>query len=144
MEGKEVSDHSQPSGGGPSWRVLILDDEEIICRLLDRFLGREFDITTCHQSPRDIISSAPSYDAIVCDMTMIGMDAPEIYALLSSMSAQMVSKLIVTTGGVVTERHRLFVEEERPLLVEKPFDMTALAEIIKATCQGEPPIRRAS
>ncbi|MFN3202511.1 MAG: response regulator [Bradymonadia bacterium] len=125
--------------GDRAARVLVIDDEPHICHLLDRILSmHRFQVTTCSHNPQDIDAferELTGYDAILCDMSMVGVDAPSLYESLSQAAPQLARRLVVMTGGILNSRYADFVTESQPHLVEKPFELEHLFEVIKRAIQ---------
>lgn len=130
-----MSERSLGRGGDRAGRVLIVDDEPQICMLLQRILGRWYTVDTHSGDPReilDVILTGASYDVILYDMTMSGVDAPGLYELVQVNCPDMEQRIIVMSGGMVAERYFHFVDERKPAVVQKPFDVEALSRRISA------------
>jgi CheY-like chemotaxis protein len=69
-----------------------------------------------------------SFDAVLCDLLMPGMDGMEIHAELVRRSPDVARRMLFLTGGAFTARARKFMEEHSARCLDKPFE----PEVLKA------------
>jgi signal transduction histidine kinase len=120
------------AGPAAALRVLVVDDEPLVGRLVARALQRDAQVvtTTSAQQALELILRGEPFDRIVCDLMMPGMSGPELHAELARRAPQLVSRLIFMTGGAFTEGARAFAETWRGPILDKPLDHQALRSLI--------------
>lgn len=113
-------------------RVLIVDDEELVCRSLSRTLGREHDVVTCLDAREALgrIVGGERYDLILCDLMMPEMTGMELHEALQAHDPGVAREVIFFTGGAFTPGAKHFVEEVENLCLEKPVDIAALRALV--------------
>jgi two-component system cell cycle sensor histidine kinase/response regulator CckA len=116
-------------------RVLVVDDEEAVTRVLVRVLGGAHDVEVCHDGraalPR-LLAGAP-YDLILCDLMMPNVTGIELYDTLLLARPEQAQRFVFLTGGATTETARAFLARVARPIVDKPF--LDLAEL-RAQVQG--------
>ncbi len=118
--------------------LLLIDDEAAIRMALERFLTRRgWRVETCASGieGRDALMAADAdsrYNAIVCDLKMPGMTGIELYRHLEANRPALIDKLIFATGDVASQDVALFLESVRCPVLEKPFSLASLAELLES------------
>jgi two-component system NtrC family sensor kinase len=105
-------------------RVLVIDDEAIIRRAIQRTLAAQHDVTSV-ASGREalrLVEDGARFDVIFCDLTMPEMTGIELHAALTELAPAQARALVFLTGGAFTEGSRAFVEAVANPVLEKPFD----------------------
>lgn len=110
-------------------RVLIVDDEVAIARILNRVLKKHHEVTVCHdgQSALDLIESGEKFDAILCDMLMPGLSGMDFYDWLTTHEPDQARRLLFTTGGAFSERARSYQDKMPERFIHKPFNIRELS-----------------
>jgi CheY-like chemotaxis protein len=107
-------------------RILLIDDDPLVCRTLVRLLGRHLDVSVENSGQAAITRlSEEAFDAVLCDVSMPGMSGPEI---LRQVAPRLRSRFVFLTGGAITGQDRAFIEScERPVLMKPiaPADLLA-------------------
>jgi signal transduction histidine kinase len=118
----------------PRGRILVVDDEPIVCFSLERLLSTEGEVVAL-TSARQALASVQSgerYDVILCDLMMPEMDAPVLYDEIRAVSPAQAERMVFVTGGAFTVRAREFLESVPNPRLGKPFDVDALVELVRA------------
>jgi PAS domain S-box-containing protein len=124
--------------------LLLIDDEAAIRLALERFLSRRgWTVETCPSategSTRLLAEGATQrFDAVICDLKMQGMSGIELYRLLEQEQPQLIDRLVLVTGDVASQDVARFLETVRCPVLEKPFALTGLAEVL-ARISGRTP-----
>lgn len=123
-----------------SRRVLVVDDEAPIRVAIRRYLERRGWTVEEARDGREALEilglaeggllRSDAYDAIVTDLRMPGVTGIEIHDRLAAVSPSGVAKLIMITGDTASPEVAEFVDRLRQPLVQKPFDMRALADLL--------------
>lgn len=114
-------------------RVLIIDDEAMLGDVMRRVLAGQFDVlvVTGGHDALKVLASDPSFDVIFCDLMMPDMAGPDVYEAIAQLYPQLTKRIVFVTGGVFTERSRLFLEHTSNLTLEKPFDSARLLAVTR-------------
>ncbi len=78
------------------------------------------------------IEGGARFDVILCDLMMPEMDGPILYDELCKVAPGQAECMLFVTGGAFTPRAREFLERVPNMRIEKPFDVGALVELVRA------------
>jgi PAS domain S-box-containing protein len=134
---------SPPAAPRAARRVLVVDDEGPIRVAIRRYLERRGWTVEEARDGREALEllgltdgarlRADAYDAIVTDLKMPGVSGIEIHDRLAAASPAGVAKLILITGDTASPEMAEFMDRLRQPLVQKPFDMRTLADLLDRT-----------
>src|ERR1019366_3238301 len=115
-------------------RILVVDDEPIVCFTLERLLSNEGEVVALTSARQALanIQKGDRFDVILCDLMMPEMDAPILYDELCKIAPAQAERMLFVTGGAFTPRAREFLERVPNTRIEKPFDVDALIEIVRS------------
>ncbi len=118
-------------------RVLVVDDEDSIRLALRRFFSRRGwqvdDASNGAEALTHLVSAERgAYDVILCDLKMPGLSGPEFYHELERSAAHWLDRLILSTGDVASPEAATFLSHARCPVLEKPFELSALAAAVEA------------
>jgi len=116
------------------YRVLIVDDEPMVTTTLRRYLARDFDVVIVASGAAALAALAgpePGFDAIVCDMMMPGMTGEELYGAVTRAHPHVARRFLFMTGGAFGPADRRFLDSVMAPLIEKPFDLAALRDLVR-------------
>jgi len=119
-------------------RILVIDDEPIILRVMRRVLC-EHDVITS-QSAREALDllQGERFDLIFCDLSMPVMTGMDFYEELLRVLPEEVRKVVFLTGGAVTLKDDDFLRSVPNPLFKKPFDAPALNKYVHEFLRIEP------
>jgi CheY-like chemotaxis protein len=112
-------------------RVMVIDDDPLVSSAVKRSL-RDHRVSV-HANARDALTALRNgerFDLILCDLMMPEVTGMDFYEELVAMDAAQAARVVFVTGGAVTTRARQFVASTRNEVVEKPFDVRKLREIV--------------
>lgn len=113
-------------------RVLIVDDESTVGRALTRVLrGYEVVHAECAEEALERLKQE-RFDAILCDLSMPGMDGPAFYEAVSQRVPDALGRIAFMTGGAFTERAHAFLAEVGTPRLDKPFDVSSVRAVVEA------------
>jgi PAS domain S-box-containing protein len=115
-------------------RVLVIDDEPMMAKVIHRTLANDHDVftTLSAQDALNMIGAGQRFHVILCDLMMPHITGMDLYAELLRTAPDQAKKVIFLTGGAFTSRMRAFLDEVQNLCLEKPFDPGGLRAIINA------------
>jgi signal transduction histidine kinase len=122
----------------PRGRILVVDDEPIVCFSLERLLSTEGDVVALTSARQALatIMAGERFDVILCDLMMPEMDAPVLYEEIRKISPTQADRMVFVTGGAFTARTREFLENVPNPRLGKPFDVDALIELVRARIEA--------
>jgi PAS domain S-box-containing protein len=115
-------------------RVLAIDDEPYITRLLVRALGDRHDVTCANAGAEAMarLESGERFDVVLCDLMMPQMTGMDLHAAITQLDPLQAQRTIFLTGGAFTPKGREFLDAVANRHVDKPFDVQALRGIVSA------------
>jgi len=112
----------------PRGRILVVDDEVSLHKLMRRLLGREHDLVDASsgEQAQTILQRDRAFSVIVCDLMMPGMSGMALHEWLASRDPLLAKQVIFVTGGAFTPRAAEYLASVGNVIFEKPFDVDAL------------------
>lgn len=125
-------------GAGPlpkRWRVLVIDDEPAIGRLIRNLLPHhEMDVVPTAELGLARLREDDTFDVVVCDIMMPELSGMDLYDVLAVERPTLAARFVFITGGTFTERAESFLERVPNRRLDKPFAIndleTAMAQTI--------------
>ena len=113
-------------------RVLLVDDEPLIGRTVERMLAGEHEVVslTSASAALDRLTSGEHFDVILCDLMMPEMTGMELYDALGERAPALRSRMVFLTGGAFTPAAEAFLERVARPCVNKPFGIAELRAAI--------------
>lgn len=115
-------------------RVLVIDDEELILRMLKRVLGKSHDVV-CAASAKEALAlfdAGERFDVVFTDMTMPDLGGPELFRMLQECHPAYASRVVFMSGGATNDDHAEFLDRVANPRLDKPFQVSALLEMVSA------------
>ena len=136
-----VASRSQPvtSAAPRRGRVLVVEDEPTVARLIGDVLEDDgFSVDVLLDGRRALKRAASeSYDLVICDMKMPGLDGQHFYKTLVRTGNPLREKFLFVTGDVVAAQTQEFLERNSLPHVAKPFRMEELIEKVRDVLQSQ-------
>jgi CheY-like chemotaxis protein/anti-sigma regulatory factor (Ser/Thr protein kinase) len=120
-------------------RVLVVEDEPTVARLIADVLedeGMRVDVLLDGRVALDL-AARESYDLVICDMKMPGLDGQHFYKSLERTGNQLRERFLFVTGDVMGAQTREFLERNRLPHLAKPFRVEELTEKVHAVLQRQ-------
>ena len=118
-------------------RLLVVDDEAIVGRALQRCLSADHDVEVLSDGVEAVarIRRGDRFDAILCDVVMPHLTGQEVYEAIATIDREQARRILFMSGRVSDVGCRV----GRIPCVAKPFDLPLLRMMI----DGFLPIRLA-
>jgi PAS domain S-box-containing protein len=115
-------------------RILVVDDEPMICSLVTRALGKEHEVIAETEARRalELLKNGDRFDIIFCDLMMPDMTGMDLHAEIDLISPAQSERIVFLTGGAFTPRAREFLDSVDNRRMDKPFDVRALKLIVES------------
>jgi CheY-like chemotaxis protein len=112
-------------------RILIVDDEPMICRFVAQALRSELVEALC--CPQAALARADEvrFDMVFCDFRMPRMTGIQLYDELLRRYAQRAPAFTLMTGGLVTADVLAFLDAQPVQLLCKPFGVLELTRCLE-------------
>ncbi|MBM4308492.1 MAG: response regulator [Deltaproteobacteria bacterium] len=111
---------------------LVVDDDPSILEVVSEYLER----VGCKISTAENVRSAlniveeEDFDFVICDMKMPVMSGSDFYEIIKVKKPSLKDRIIFSTGDLLGETTRVFIDSVMNPYIEKPFDLNELKEII--------------
>lgn len=118
----------------PHGRVLVVDDDVMMLRAVERILNGVVQDVICKDSAQEalkLIEKGDRFDAILSDMMMPTMTGMEFYETLVGQNPDLARRVIFFSGGAITVKVDAFLQSVPNLKVAKPFRIANLREAIQ-------------
>jgi DNA-binding NtrC family response regulator len=117
----------------PAARILVVDDEQQLLKILTRYLARLGYGVVASSSTEDAwehIQAAPEgYALALIDATMPGMSAEELTSRILEANPRI--KVIAASGYPITIEEFVTRDPKRVSFLHKPFSPDTLAEMVR-------------
>ena len=114
--------------------ILVVDDEEVIVGLLVRyFSSRGHAVVPAHEGRQALrVAERSSFDVVICDLRMPGMDGAEVIRQLKEMPTCASARFVLSTGDTATPAVRQRIDGlALTAIVDKPYEVEALRRIVE-------------
>jgi CheY-like chemotaxis protein len=125
----------------PKPRALVIDDDSMVLRALDRNLERDCTTTLCSSAEDGLarLRAGEVFEIIFCDVAMPRMKGSDFYELVIALDPGLGTRIVLVTGGApAAEMQRIADLGAR--CVYKPLRADLIAELIAEARARVPPI----
>lgn len=119
--------------------ALIVDDEPAIRSVVRRWFERRgWHVDEAADGERakpligEVEAGRPPYDVIVADLRMPVLGGAELHDWISAHRPDLVDSVVIATGDVYEADAAAFLDRARCRVLQKPFSLSALAEVVAA------------
>jgi CheY-like chemotaxis protein len=115
--------------------LFVIDDEPSIRAAINRFLRRrdwEVEEAEDGRVALDVLlhSEPNRYDVVLCDLRMPHVSGVELYRELLRARPDLVRRILFSTGDVVSSDAASFLAQSGRPVIEKPFELARLEELL--------------
>ncbi len=124
----------EPAAASRRGRILVVDDEPLFCRTVERVLKMDHDVVALGDAREALarIQAGETFDVVLTDLVMPGMSGMELYAAVERAAPALAERILFVTGGAFTPDATAFVAERPDRVLEKPLT----ADAIRAAVAG--------
>ena len=120
-----------PSQPATRLRILVVDDEAMVLRVLGQLLSHHYDVTTAEGiAPARALLEKDDFDVVLCDMMMLDGTGTDLYAWAAEHRPGLSERFVFMTGGAFTPKAREFLNGTKARRLGKPFQLRELQEIL--------------
>jgi len=123
-----------PKCGPTAGRLLVIDDEPMMLRAIERLLGYEYEVVSSTDPTAAVarVQAGERFDAILCDMMMPMMSGVDVYDAIRALHPDQARRIVFMTGGAFSKPAVAFLESVDNPRVDKPVDRTSLRQAIRS------------
>jgi len=116
----------------PKVRILVVDDDVMVGNSLRRSL-RDYDVVVLDSAKGALarLAAGERFDVLFCDLMMPEMTGMDLHEEVRRVAPDQAGRMVFMTGGAVTTRARDFVATVPNPVIDKPFDVNVLRELIQ-------------
>jgi DNA-binding response OmpR family regulator len=123
------------SNAGIPPTVLLVDDEDAVRAALKRFFARRgWNVVEARdgESAQRLLDPAANhtFDLVICDLSMPRLSGSQLYQWLSRHRPDAVSRLVFSSGDVISRDSSEFLTESGRPILPKPFELAELTRIV--------------
>lgn len=115
-------------------RLLIVDDEPMLTTSLRRLLGRRHEVVGADSGTAALalVAQDRAWDAVLLDVMMPEMDGRAVLAALAEQAPELVSRVILMSGGTFSADSEAFWRSFSGPQLSKPFETDTLERALAA------------
>lgn len=123
---------SAPRRSTRSGRVLIVDDEEGIRRLLTKILEVDYqtEAVASGEKALALLSQDRGFDVVLCDLMMPKMSGMELHAHVQGFDSALAGCFVFVTGGAFTPGAAEYLSQSAVPQIKKPFDSAEVMAVV--------------
>jgi PAS domain S-box len=130
------------AAGTAARRVLIIDDESTIRAALRRyFLRRGWKVDEAadgHAALAMLEAEGEDFDVVLSDLRMPGYSGIDLHDHLAREHPALLRRVVFSTGDVASREAASFVQRTACPVLQKPFELRALDELLGRIAKGAP------
>ena len=140
-EGESQDEEHKPEVADAGGRILVIDDEQVIRDLVVAALTKRGYQVETQADAREVLKTmgGSSYDLLLVDLKMPGMDGKEFFKTLTLRRPELASRVIFLTGDRLSVETQEFVKFAGRPVIAKPFDLDALSVMVATEVGRYPP-----
>jgi signal transduction histidine kinase/CheY-like chemotaxis protein len=114
-------------------KVLVIDDEQLVCNSVRRTLGAEHDVEAATRVADALarFDAGARYDVILCDVMMPELSGMELLHALEQKVPAQAKRVVFLTGGAFAPKAVAFLAAVQNVVLEKPYSPAALRALVR-------------
>jgi CheY-like chemotaxis protein/two-component sensor histidine kinase len=142
-KGASATDASPSPAEESRGRILVVDDEILVGRSIERLLGLQHDVVAVARASEALrrIDEGERFDAILCDVMIPEMTGIELLEELRRRHPELAERVVFITGSAFTPGTAERLQRIPNVRLDKPFDRARLQAALGAILRRrvEPP-----
>jgi CheY-like chemotaxis protein len=116
-------------------RVMVVDDEPMIVRAIQRLLEGEHEVVMCTDPSEAIaqLGAGDRFQVILCDLMMPTMSGIDVFKAVRNLDADQARRMVFMTGGAFSPHVIEFLDSIENAKIDKPLERSALRDAIRRT-----------
>lgn len=114
-------------------RILVADDEPLIVALIERTLGKEYELVCVGDGRKALalLHAGERFDVIVCDLSMPAMGGALLYFEAAVLAPEQAQQFVFVTGGATNSGDQALVDRAQQPTLTKPFTIAELRFVVE-------------
>ena len=127
----DAQDEGAPATRPP--RVLIVDDEPLIRRMLTRVLEADVEVSAASNGAEafKLFYQGARFDVVLCDIWMPGMNGVELLAAVRQLDPAQAERFAFMTGGSTLDALDAQQRDLPEIRLWKPFRLDKVREVVR-------------
>jgi PAS domain S-box-containing protein len=128
-----------PEQRGPAQRVLVIDNEAAMGRMLPRLLREPWHVRWCRSAEEAlvILETGVEVDMILCDLGLSGMTGEQLHAAICARWPSMERRMGFLSGGAPSRDSESFLLQISDRFIAKPFERGVLLDLLNRLGQRD-------
>lgn len=129
---REKEERKAPKRDLKGLKGLIIDDDPSIIEVVSKYLESQGGkiITARNVKVALNIIEREEFDFVICDMKIPEMDGSDFYRIVKEKWASLIDRIIFSTGDVLGDTTKVFIDSVPNSCIEKPFNLNELKDVI--------------
>src|SRR5512140_15679 len=125
-------------------RILVIDDDPAICRLLQRRLSPPHAVTSAFSGSEAmlLVAKGERFDVVFCDVQMPGMSGQDLLANVAKLDQALPQKFVFMTGALGDFAGRAGLARLPNRVLLKPFVHSEILQAVTELTTPAPPSNR--
>lgn len=117
--------------------ILVVDDEAIVARAVERCLVSEHDVVSSTGARIALarVGAGESFDLILCDLMMPDMTGMDFHRELTLLAPDQAKRMVFLTGGAFTKTAQQFLSSAKLEHMDKPCEAGKLRALVRRYVQ---------
>ena len=123
---------ARPSSQAARGKVLVVDDERAILKVVGRLLGEIHEVVTAGSGAeaQRALEKDGGFDVILCDVMMPIVGGTDLHAWLRERDGGLAQRMLFMTGGVLGGEVGRYLRRHQLTVLQKPFDRETLVDVV--------------
>jgi len=138
--GTAAIDMETPPPGPPPRRarILVVDDEPLFCRTVERLLRPDHEVVAIADSREALrrVVAGERFDVVLSDLVMPGLSGMDLHAEISKVSPEMGRRMLFVTGGAFTQAAAEFAARWPDRVLDKPVSPERIRAALIGVVEG--------
>lgn len=133
------TDSAHPGAPAPflRGRVLVIDDEALLLKLMTRLLAGHDVVTACSGGEaQQLLENDQHFDLILCDLMMPDRTGVQVHKWLVTRHPGLAKRVVFTTGGALGDAMTQYLVDCGVRKLDKPFDTREFKRVVSERIQA--------